>query len=237
MNLKEIYDVCNKYDFSNLDICSKEDAIKIFVCYIKGIDYSKYYLVKNELELTEEETKIFFEYMDRLIYDGVPIQYITGEVDIYNEKYAVNESVLIPRQDTETLIEKAIQYINKDGLKSGLDLCSGSGVIGISVSNNSNISTMHFIDISKDALDITKKNIEKNNIQKNTVCINSDLFDNIMTDAYKYDIIMSNPPYIPTKDIENLSEYVKKEPLIALDGLETGLFFYENHFQLHLHLR
>lgn len=227
MNLKEIYNICRKYDFSNIDICSKEEAIKIFVCHIKGIDYCRYYLVKDELELTNEEAKTFFEYMDKLIYDRVPIQYITHEVDIYNEKYMVNESVLIPRQDTETLIEKAVEYINRENLKTGLDLCSGSGVIGISVSNNSNISTMHFIDISKDALEITKKNIEKNNVQKSTLCINSNLFENIMTSGYKYDIIMSNPPYIPTKDIEKLSEYVKKEPLIALDGLETGLFFYE----------
>lgn len=227
MNLKEIYDECNKYDFSKLDICSKDEAITTLICHIKKISLSKFYLVKNEIVLTEEETNLLFDFLDKLIYDNIPIQYIIGEVELYREKYIVMPSVLIPRQDTEILIEKAIEYIDKFNLKTGLDLCSGSGAIGISTCNNSTLNSIHFIDISKDALEITKKNIEKNNIQKETLCINSDLFENLMTSGYKYDIIMSNPPYIPTKDIHNLSKYVKSEPTIALDGGGTGLVFYE----------
>lgn len=227
MNLKEIYKVCEKYDFSKLDICSKEEAIGLFICHIKNISKSKYFSIKNELELNESETKTLFECLDRLLIDNSPIQYIIGEVNIYNETYNVNESVLIPRQDTEVLIEKAIEYINKYNLKAGLDLCSGSGVIGISTSNNSSIETMHFVDISEGALEVTKENIFKNNVTKETLCINSNLFEKLMTTGYKYDIIISNPPYIPTKDIESLSTYVKNEPIIALDGGPSGLDFYE----------
>lgn len=227
MNLKEIYEACNKYDFSSLDICSKEDAINMLICHIKKINMSRFYATKNELILTNEEQKKLFEYLDKLIYENIPIQYIIGEVSIYNETYIVNNSVLIPRQDTELLIEKAIEYINKDNLKIGLDLCCGSGAIGVSVANNSCLNSIHFIDISKEALAVTKKNISKNNLSKDTLCINSNLFENIMTSGYKYDIIMSNPPYIPTDEIDSLSKYVKSEPIIALDGGKTGLLFYE----------
>jgi len=227
MNLEEIYEKASKYDFNSLDICSKDEAIMLFICHIKDISKNKYYIRKNEIVLDEYETKTLFEYLNKLIYKKIPIQYIIGEVALFNETYIVNESVLIPRQDTEILIEKAIEYINRDNLKEGLDLCSGSGAIGISVCNNSNINSMHFIDISKDALEVTKKNIIKNKVAQDTLCINSDLFENIMTSEYKYDIIISNPPYIPTEDIDNLSIYVKSEPIIALDGGKTGLFFYE----------
>lgn len=227
MNLNKIYKLCERYNFTKLDICTKEEAIQIFICHIKSISKSKYFSTKNELELNEIEIKTLFEYLDRLLIDNIPIQYIIGEVKVYNETYIVNDSVLIPRQDTEILIEKAVAYIDKYNLKTGLDLCCGSGVIGISACNNSNIETMHFVDISKEALDVTKENILKNSVIKKTHCINSNLFENIMTLDTKYDIIMSNPPYIPTNDIQSLSMYVKNEPIIALDGGESGLVFYE----------
>lgn len=227
MNLKEIYKLCEKYDFSKLDICSKEEAIEIFICHIKKISKSRYFFLKNELELDKEELEILFKNLDKLLIENVPLQYIVGEVSIYNEKYIVNDSVLIPRQDTEILIDKAISYIDKSNLKTGLDLCCGSGAIGISVCNNSSIEMMHFVDISKDALEITRKNILKNNVTNKTLCINSNLFENLMTTDAKYDIIMSNPPYIPTKEVENLSIYVKNEPVIALDGGDSGLEFYK----------
>lgn len=227
MDLKQIYEACNKYNFENLDICSKEEAITLFICHIKSLSKSKYFAIKNEIKLNEEECSLLYIYMDKLINENIPIQYIIGKVNIYNEEYIVNDSVLIPRQDTEILIEKAINYIDKYNLKSGLDLCSGSGAVGISVSKNSSIYSMHFIDISKEALEVVKKNIENNDLNKETCLINSDLFYNLMTSNNKYDIIISNPPYIPTKDIDNLSNYVKKEPIIALDGGITGLDFYE----------
>lgn len=231
MDLKEIYKACEKYNFENLDICTKEEAIITFICHIKNISKSKFYATKNEIKLNEEESNLFFSHMDKLINGKIPIQYIIGKVNIYNEEYIVNDSVLIPRQDTEILIEKAINYINKYNLKDGLDLCCGSGVIGISVSKNSKINRMDFIDISKEALEVVKKNIKNNDLKKDTCLINSNLFDNLMTSNNKYDIIISNPPYIPTKDVDMLSTYVQKEPIIALDGGITGLGFYERIIQ------
>jgi len=227
MNLKDVYIKCDEYDFSEFDICSKAELISMLICHIKCITKNKYYFVKNELELTDEESNKLFECLDKIIHEKIPVQYVIGEVAFYNEKYLVNNNVLIPRQDTEILVEKAIEYINKYNLKAGLDLCSGSGAIGISVCNNSNISTMCFIDVSKEALEITRKNIDINKVRQNTSIIHSNLFENLMTSKAKYDIIMSNPPYIPTEDVYNLSDYVKNEPLIALDGGKTGLTFYE----------
>ena len=227
MNLSEIYIKCNKYDFSKFDICSKDELISILICHIKKINKSKYYLLKEEIHLTDSEVNVLFSYLDKIIYEKIPVQYVLGYVYFYNEKYIVNSNVLIPRQDTEVLVEKAIEYINKYDLINGLDLCCGSGAIGISALNNSKIKKMHFVDISEGALDVTRKNIKINNVEKNTLVINSNLFENLMTTECKYDIIISNPPYIPTNDIDTLSEYVKSEPILALDGGKTGLNFYE----------
>ncbi len=227
MNLKEVISKCDEYDFSEVDICSKDELISILICHIKKINKSKYYLLKENIELTDREVNELFSYLDNIIYEKIPVQYVLGKVYFYNEKYVVNNNILIPRQDTEVLVEKAIEYINKYDLKTGLDLCCGSGAIGISVLNNSKIKTMHFADISEAALDIAKENIKINNVKKDTFVINSNLFENLMTIDSKYDIIMSNPPYIPTGDIDMLSDYVKREPMLALDGGTTGLDFYE----------
>lgn len=226
MNITEIYEKANKYDFSNIDICTKNQAINLIICHIKKINMTKFYTSMNEIILSKEEVTILFKYLDELIYNKIPLQYIIGEVPFYKEKYIVTKDVLIPRQDTEILVDKAIEYINRYNLKNALDLCSGSGAIGISISNNSKINCMHFVDVSKNALEIINKNIIKNDVTVDTKIIYSNLFENLMTTGYKYDIIVSNPPYIPTNDIDNLSEYVKREPRLALDGGISGLDFY-----------
>ena len=227
MNLSEIYKKTEKYDFDKVDICAKDYAIASLICYIKGITMSKFYSMKTDLELNDREVELLFKYLDKLVYEKEPLQYILGTTFFYNEEYIVTEDVLIPRQDTEIAVEKAVEYINKYSLKKCLDLCCGTGAIGISICKNSNIEEVHFIDISEKALEITRKNIEKNNVNKKVKLINSDLFENIMTSPYKYDIIVSNPPYIRNNELKNLSGYVKKEPMLALDGGYDGLYFYK----------
>ena len=105
-----------------------------------------------------------------------------------------------------------------------LDMCTGSGALGISIANNSCIKETTLVDISSKALEVAKKNIKINNVSKNINIVCSDLFSNL--DNKKYDIIVSNPPYIKTDDIYSLDEYVKKEPLTALDGGEDGVAIY-----------
>ena len=102
---------------------------------------------------------------------------------------------------------------------------AGSGAIGISIAKNSSINSMYLVDISKEALKITKKNISLNNVNEKCKYIYSNFFTNLDSNI-KVDLIVSNPPYIKKKDLESLDEYVKKEPILALDGGETGMDAY-----------
>lgn len=142
-------------------------------------------------------------------------------------KFYVDENVLIPQPDTEILVENTIQIVNELQKENKneiniLDLCTGSGAIAISLCKNLQYVKIFASDISEKALDIAKKNANLNNAK---IClIKSDLFDNINE---KFDIIVSNPPYIETAEIEKLSDEVKNEPNIALDGGIDGLDFYK----------
>lgn len=154
----------------------------------------------------------------------IPLQYIIGIWPFFKEKYIVNENVLVPRADSEILVETAIKYIEHNKFASLIDMCTGSGCIGISISKNSNIQKVLLCDVSKEALEVTKKNIIKNNANKCSI-IHTDLFSNIDSTS-KVDIIVSNPPYIQTEVIQHLDNYVKNEPILALDGGVTGLDIY-----------
>ena len=134
--------------------------------------------------------------------------------------------VLIPRNDTEILVDKAIEYISKYNLKNMLDMCSGSGCIGISVSKNSDIEKVTLVDVSKEAINISKKNAKINNVETKINYINSNLFEKVSKEN-KFDIIVSNPPYIKTNKLKDLDKSVKYEPKIALDGGVDGLKFYK----------
>lgn len=214
-------------EFENTD-----NLIYIFISKIKEISQTELRLNKD-IYLNENEYIQLKEYLELSFKQNIPPQYIVGEVNIYNEKYIVNESVLIPRSDTEILIEESIKLINENGLKSMLDLCTGSGVVGISIAKNSNIENILMSDISEEALKVANMNILKNKAEHKCKTICSDMFEEfskikqkIMNNVFKFDIITSNPPYIETDVIYTLSEYVKKEPNIALDGGISGLDFY-----------
>ena len=151
----------------------------------------------------------------------LPLQYITGSQEFMGLDFFVNENVLIPRQDTETLVLEVLNRINKDS--DILDMCTGSGCIILSICKLSKYNIRATgVDISNKALEVAKKNADNLGIEINY--IESNLFDKI---DGKYDIIVSNPPYIRTEEIEKLMPEVKEfEPLGALDGQEDDLFFY-----------
>lgn len=198
--------------------------IYILIAYYLKISKNELYLKKDSIIIDENMKQELDKLLNKMYTEEIPLQYITHNQFFYNEKYFVNENVLIPRQDTEVLVERAIWYIRKYNLKSLLDMCTGSGCVGISIANNSNIENITLVDISKKALEVANRNIELNKVKKQIELISSDLFSNLKDK--KYDIIVSNPPYIKTEDIESLDEMVKKEPHIALDGGKNGMDIY-----------
>lgn len=151
--------------------------------------------------------------------EHIPVQYLIGEAWFYGRSFRVNESVLIPRQDTEILVEEALKRI-RPGMHV-LDLCTGSGCILLTVLKEAAVTGVGS-DISADALLVAELNRKRLNAQANW--IQSDLFQEI---GGSFDMILSNPPYIQTRVIEDLSPEVKDhEPHLALDGSEDGLLFY-----------
>ncbi len=170
-------------------------------------------------ELADEDRTAHFQQLVELRAKHIPLQHIIGTQEFMGLEFDVTPDVLIPRQDTEVLVEEVLK-ICKD--KAVLDLCTGSGCIIISISILGNPSRVVGADISERALEIAAKNAAKNKTQ--VEFIHSDLYENIQDE---YDIIVSNPPYIPTGEIEGLMPEVKDhEPYIALDGSKDGLYFY-----------
>lgn len=160
-----------------------------------------------------------------------PLQHILGYTYFWGRKYQVNKNVLIPRQDTEILVEKALEHIGTDD--SVLDMCTGSGCIIITLACERKLSRAVGVDVSKKALEVAKENAD--NLLADVEWIQSDLFQQmnrsietkIQTNIL-YDMIVSNPPYIEQSIIDTLSDEVRRfDPLIALDGGEDGLLFYQ----------
>lgn len=155
---------------------------------------------------------------------GKPIQYITNHQEFMKLDFYVDENVLIPQPDTEILVEKVIEILkDKENTCSVLDMCTGSGAIGISIAKYIPKADVYVSDISRPALKIAQKNALKNEV-KNIHFILSDKFKCI--NEKKFDMIVSNPPYIETDIINGLPEEVKHEPHLALDGGKDGLDFY-----------
>ncbi len=174
---------------------------------------------------TEEALRIARERATRR-----PLWYVIGNTEFYGRKFFVDERVLIPRPETEMLVYNAIKCVNSQSRV--LDLCTGSGAIAVTIQAEVGC-TVDAVDISEGALEVAKKNAEENGAKVRF--IQSDLFSGV---EGKYDLIISNPPYVTTGEISTLDEEVKREPKIALDGGEDGLDFYrkiaaeaENHLE------
>ena len=171
-------------------------------------------------ELTEAQQKTLEAAVKRRLAHE-PLQHILGEWDFMGLTFIVSPDVLIPRQDTETLAEEAERLISERGYKTLLDICTGSGCIGISLQKRTGIRTT-LSDISPAALEIARRNVESLGVDCEIV--QSDLFSAFH--GRKFDLITANPPYIPSETVKTLSEEVKKEPLLALDGGADGLDLY-----------
>lgn len=192
--------------------------------YIFQMQRSK--IIANENQEVEEKEKHRYYLTLIEIIQGTPIQYITNHQEFYKLDFYVDENVLIPQPDTEILVEEVINIVkeNREDL-SILDVCTGSGCIGVSIAKNLEDANVVMSDVSAKALEIAKKNYAQNITSGNKAkFVESNMFEKI---EGKFDIIVSNPPYIETRKIDKLSEGVKKEPHIALDGGKDGLDFYK----------
>lgn len=173
-----------------------------------------------EIKALKEKYQGNIDEAQKLLKQNYPIQYLIGNVIFYDCKINVNEDVLIPRFETEYLVEKTIRILENKNIKKGIDLCTGSGAIAIALKKNLNIN-IDACDISSKALKIAKKNALENNV-KITFFLKDILKESINN---KYDFIISNPPYV-LKD-EYTSPETKYEPSIALYANDSGLEFYK----------
>lgn len=194
---------------------------RLLLAYSMGILTDE--LVKQEY-CSDEAYSLFISTLERRT-SGEPYAYIVGEKEFMKLKFKVNKYTLIPREDTEILVQKAIDVAEHCVLHNTnykiLDMCTGSGCIAISVAKYIPDVMVDAVDISEEALIIAKENANINEAKVNF--IHSDLFENVKE---KYDLIVSNPPYIISDEISKLQNEVQKEPRIALDGGNDGLEFY-----------
>lgn len=215
MNVKEAY----SYSVSFLETNGVEEAdfkALTVVCHVAGIKNSEYHAHKDDFIITKRLADCLWK-----LKTGEPLQYVVGKWDFYESEFYVGEGVLIPRPETEELVDLAVKYLKTVTNPVVIDLCSGSGCIGISIAKAVTDSKVYCIEKSKEAFRYLEKNAKDCN---NVVLINDDIFNDI--DIENADLIISNPPYIKTSDLANLQDEVKKEPQMALDGGNDGLDFY-----------
>lgn len=191
--------------------------------YVTGMNRVKYYMDSTKImsqDMCEEYIQLI-----RKRSSHIPLQHLTGTQEFMGYGFMVNEHVLVPRQDTEILVECVIDYVKKNYKVpiQLLDMCTGSGCIAISLSKLCDVERTVAVDISEDALKVAKANGKNLDVSEVTF-LKSNLFENV---EGKFDVIVSNPPYIPSEDILELTPEVKsREPMLALDGDVDGLKFY-----------
>ena len=187
----------------------------------------KIYLITNrDKEVSDKDEKEYIELIKKRSRT-MSIKYILGETEFMGFDFDVEEGVLIPRGDTEILVEEILSIINEDDEINLCDLCSGSGAIGISLAMNRKNIKVDEIDNFDIPEKVTKSNIVKHALENRVKFIKSNLLEEVIKIGKKYDVIVSNPPYIKACEIENLMDDVKLyEPHTALDGGEDGLIFY-----------
>lgn len=223
MTLQKIYyENCEK--LKKAGIANANQEVAMLMEYEMGITRSYMLTHFNEI-VAREKIDAFKKKINRRIkYE--PLQYIIGTQEFMDLTFKVSPDVLIPRQDTEILIETILQLYKEKSNIQVLDLCTGSGCIAICLSKYLMTNEIIATDISVNALEIAKQNA-MNLMQGNIKFIKSDLFNELLEFNKYFDVIVSNPPYIPSSDISELMPEVRLfEPMLALDGKKDGLHFY-----------
>lgn len=223
MLFKELVNFGRKYLEEN-NIEDSSIISKILIEYL--CDISRESVVYHYEDIIEIDKVNRYKELLNKVVEGIPVQYITNRQEFMGLEFYVDENVLIPQPDTEILVEEVIEKY-KDRECKILDLCTGSGAIGIALAKYIEGSEVFASDISCKALQIAKLNAERNLVHRKMNFIESNMFENFAKfKAEKFDIIVSNPPYIKSDVINQLDIQVKNEPHLALDGGVDGLEFY-----------
>ena len=221
MILKEIQrKLCN--NFSTIGIETPELDARIILKEVLSLD-DKDLILKESLDIPEEMIEKIITIESRRL-NGEPISKIFKKRDFYNSTFIISNDVLDPRPETELIVEIANNYINKNEVKNILDLGTGSGCILLSILKENRMINGLGIDLSKEAISIAKQNSKKLNLETQSNFLVSNWMSSV---NYKYDLVVSNPPYIASEDIKKLSKSVKiYDPILSLDGGDDGLNSY-----------
>lgn len=203
------------------------EATQLLLTFFDG----KYeaYLMNSSLNVSESDSLTYNELIKRRI-DGVPLQYILGKWDFYEDSFFVGKGVLIPRPETEELVERCIRIIRENNYNVIYDLCTGSGCIGISIARACPDVQCFLFELYDDAIYYAEKNISALNAS-GVKLIKHNVLDAFNEDIPVADMIISNPPYIESAEIATLQSEVLEEPVTALDGGDDGLIFYKAFFE------
>ena len=220
----KIFDVrqiaLNKIKEKNLDT----SIINLLLEDVLGLSHQEI-LIKNIQDINLEQESRFFFLLDEYLKNERPLQYILGYTYFYKRKFIVNSNVLIPRFETEELVYKALKVIKENNYKSVVDIGSGSGNISISIKKENEPLNVIGLDISKEALEVSRLNAK--NLEADVKYFESNLLSYLIDNKLKVDLIVSNPPYID-KDDEEVDEIVRNnEPHLALFALDNGLYNYK----------
>ncbi len=219
----------------SLDTLGKDKILdaELLLCHVLGVDKA-HLIINMDREIDEAFVSLFFDYVDR-VAAGEPVAYILGEKEFYGLNFYVDKRVLVPRPETEQIVERAVAHlrgqIDRRQMKV-LDVGTGSGCIAVSIARSTNNMpvVLDACDISEDALDVTRMNVAQHSVEDKVEVFYSDLMESITNDE-KYDIIVTNLPYIGEKTNRFVEKNVEDfEPSLALFGGETGLELYEKMF-------
>ena len=218
MQYAKLYQI-GKEKLQKAGITEAELDARLLLEFICHTDRNALY-AHGDLEIEEEKMQDFLQLIEKRAVH-IPLQHLTGEQNFMGLDFLVNEHVLIPRQDTEILVEEIMRDLH-DGIRI-LDMCTGSGCILLSLLHYSNDCSGVGVDVSEDALAVARQNADRL-AEKQAVFIQSDLFEKV---EGSFDLIVSNPPYIRSQEIAGLMPEVREhEPHLALDGKDDGLHFY-----------
>ena len=212
-------------EFRKKGIAGYQIEARDLVAFALDLSDEEFVAKRNQYIFDKDVQKI--EELKALRYSGVPLQHITGRWEFYGLPMEVTTDTLIPRPDTETLVEVAIEQLKTRSKGRVLDLCCGTGCVGLAVLKNvSEGITGVLADLSEPALEVARRNVVHNSLSHRTLTYQVDALEEASPLLGKFHMILCNPPYIPTADIMTLDIEVQKEPHMALDGGEDGLDFY-----------